>query len=183
MSSSNPNNLAQALPGAGGSFAVNGLREIQYESIDSTCLAPGAVTSAQVAPNLIQTISVTPSNSAITGMYAVPTLIIPAPASGSIVVLSAVLRYVYGVHAFTGGGTISLQYGNTVHGGGTTPLTTVAASVVLATSSSDTQLQQAAATTTLSRATGLYLSNATGAFALAGGSTSSVTIIVQYVVV
>lgn len=194
MSSSNPNNLAQALPGAGGSFAVNGLYEIQAASIDSTCFAAGAVNAAalgagavqssNVNPNLIQTISVTLTNTQATAMYTLGQQIIPAPGLGkSIVVLSALLRYVYGVHAYTSGGAVQLQYDSTLNAGGTTPLTTVAASVLLATASSDTQMQQAATTTTVPQNKGIFAACATNNFAIAAGNTSSITFIVQYVVV
>jgi len=180
--SNNPNGLRTVLPNAGGSFAVQG-SEIFANTIDNTCIAANTIGNAQVAPNLIQTASVTLTPAQVVAMYATPEPIIAAPASGSsIVVLGALCRYVYNTHAFTSGGNVQLQYGTTNHAGGTTPLTVVADTVLQATSNSDTQMQQAATTTTVTQATGLYASCAT-AFAIASGGLSTVTFIVQYVVV
>ena len=200
--STNPNGLKNALPNAGGGFSiqtdeifqnsiVNGhlaagtitAASIAAGTITATQIASGTITSTQVAANLIQTISVPVPNASVVAAYDTPYQIIAGVTNKTIVLVSAVLRYVYGVHAFTSGGVIQLQYGNTAHAGGTTPLTTVAAAQVLATASSDNVMQVAAATVAPAQGAGIFFSNATADFAIAGGNTSSVTMIVQYYVV
>ena len=158
-------------------------KNIIANGITNASLAANTIGNGQVSPNLIQTISYTPTNAAFVTAYDLGIIAIPAVANKTIVPLSCLLRYVYGVHAFTSGGAIQLQWDTTTHAGGTTALTTVAASVVLATASSDTMMQQAATTTTAVQGKALCVANATQDFAIAAGNTSSVTFIIQYVVV
>ena len=128
-------------------------KNIIANGITNASLAANTIGSGQINPTVMQTINVSLTQANIVAMYTTPVVVIPAVTGSTIVLVSALLRYVYGVHAFTSGGVVDLQYGTTANGAGTTPLTTVAASVLLATSSSDTQMQTAATTTTAAAAT------------------------------
>ena len=158
--SSNPNPLAIALPGAGTSFAVQE-QEIGSAQIGSTACKPGFLQLASISLTAAQIIA----------MYATPQLLIAAPPTGmSLVVEQVMIRFVAGATQFTGGGVVAPQIGNTVHGGGTLVSATLPAATINSASSSDTQLDDTGANVTLTQATGLYISNATAAFATGNGT-------------
>jgi len=187
MGSSSPNSLAIALPGAGTSFAIQGsdiangtiaAANIGTGTITSTQIAAGTIGNAAVSPYLLQYAQISVTAAQIIAAYATPLLLVAAPASGtSISINNALIRFTAGATAFTGGGAMSIQYGNTAHGAGGTPVTTLAASQVTSATSSDNQLQSVAATTVIPQATALYLSNATAAFATGNGT---MTIFIWY---
>jgi hypothetical protein len=138
------------------------------------------ITSSSISPNLIQLATVTLTPTQIKAMYATPVSVLAAPGTGkSIVLVDCLTRFNY-TDAYTSGGAIDLQYGNTAHGAGTTALSTLAASVLLASASADTILYAAGTTTTASQNTAIYVSNATGAFAT--GATSTLTLYIWYMI-
>jgi len=166
--SASTNNGAQFIPGIGTSFAINGQSEIQAASIDQGALTPATLQQAAVAVTAAQ----------LQAMYATPVQLIAAVTGKSIIVDYVMFRFLYpasGGVAMTGGGAVDVQIGNTNHGGGTAVATTLAATVITATASSDTLLGATAANITLAQSTGIFLSNATAAFAT-GNATAIVYI-------
>jgi len=126
----------------------------------------------------------------VQGMYAAPVAVasLPALAAGLTYVVHGLRLVLDSVTAaFTGGGAIQLQYGNTVNAGGVAAANTVAATFLTAavagtdrtiyTTGLDGSAQTAAASLTL----GMYFSNATAAFA--AGGTSSIAYQIWYSVV
>lgn len=151
-----PNPLSVALPNAGGSFGITS-RDLHVQTYQH---GKFTLTAAQII-----------------GMYAAPQLIIPAPPTGyAINPIQTVIEVDPTATQFTGGGVVAPQIGNTVHGGGTLFTTTLAAAVVNGASTVVTQLAGTGANVTLVKSTGsnatagLYLSNATGAFATGTGT-------------
>ena len=86
--------------------------------VPSNASSVGPVTLASPGSDII------PFNFTITaaqfnGMYAAPVLVLPAPGTGLIALPSLmVLNMQYNSAAYTAGGPVALQWGNTVHGGG-----------------------------------------------------------------
>lgn len=76
---------------------------------------------------VIKTVSVTLTNTQFNGVFATPFEIVAAPAAGNMVVITAwQMFYVYGgTNAFTGGGTVVLQWGTTANGAGTNVMNTM----------------------------------------------------------
>ncbi len=160
--SASSNNLGTVLPNAGGSFAI-AESEIQAAQIGTTV----------TKPVFLQYVAVTLTAAQVLAMYATPVQLIPAPATGSSIVVSdCMIRVTAGATQFASGGVVAPQYANTVHGGGTLITSTLAASVVNAATSADTQLGlvAAAADLTIPQATGVFLSNPTGAFTTGNGT-------------
>lgn len=110
----------------------------------------------------------------LTGMYATPVQIVPTPGAGkTITVTRAALRITRSPTAYTGGGAVILQYDSTANGAGTNSLdSTIAATVVTgAAATSDTFRNGAVISDNASIANkGLFLSNATAAFATGTGT-------------
>ena len=79
--------------------------------------------------------------------------------------------------AFTGGGAVNIQYGNTGSGGGTAIGNTLAASVITTTTPGTTQtlVPMGSSNITLTSGIGLFITNATAVFA-AGTGTATVDI-------
>lgn len=110
----------------------------------------------------------------VNGMYAAPQALLPAPGAGQMIVVERILlNAIFGSAAFTNGGVIIAQYGNTANGAGTNSCTATVAATFLTTFAAN---QNAAATgftavTTSANAVnqGLYLSNQTAAFATGTG--------------
>jgi hypothetical protein len=114
------------------------------------------------APNLI-------------GMYAAPVQLLAAPAAGkSIMVTKLAFTITRTATAFTGGGAAIVQYGNTVNGGGTQALDSTIASTVVTGSAGTTVTRNGAVISDLAaasiQAAGLFISNATAAFAAGTGT-------------
>lgn len=172
--SSNPNSMATALPGAGTSYSVQE-EQIKANSLTDAVMVANTLTSTSISKNLIQTVTVSLTAAQLIAMYAAPVVLIAAPGTGlTVVVLDAVFKFTATATQFTGGGTVQLQYDSTTHAGGVTPLTTFADTVITSASSSIQQMQSAAGTVLASNK-GIYISNATGAFA-AGTGTATVNI-------
>jgi hypothetical protein len=166
MPTTPPMGLRQILPGTGFSFGVDGgassgVQEVVPNTIGTACM--------QTSFLQLATVNLTAAN--ITGMYATPVQIIAAAPTGqSVVVDSFVFRFQAGSTAFTSGGAVQLQIGNTNHAGGTAVGNTIAASVVTSASSSDSFTNVGSSLLTLTQATGIYITNATGAFATGNGT-------------
>lgn len=141
-------------------------------------------TTAALNGDQIATVTLTQAQ--VQGMYAAPVQIVAAPAAGfSLYVNSCVVINNYTTTAFATGTAPILQYGNTVHGGGTNALsTTFAATLFTATAISWGSLAAPNAGTAITgtAATGLFFSNATGAYT-GGTAATTVVVIVQYQVI
>lgn len=168
--SASTNNCAQNHSGFGTSYAVNGQTEIQANSIDQGALTPAT----------LQMVAVTLTAAQINGMYAAPVQLIAGTTSKSIIVDYVMIRTNPTATAFASGGVVAPQLGNTVHGGGTLLSTTLPAATIISGTASDTLLGATAANITLSQGTGVFLSNATGAFTT---GTGTITVFVYYSVV
>lgn len=114
-------------------------------------------------------------------MYAAPVLVVPAVAGKAILVDSVEFVITRTATAFTGGGVVAVQYDSTVNGGGTATHATIAATVVTG-AAGTTYTQRIAAVAGQSdiasasiAGKGLYISNATAAFA-AGTGTAVLTV-------
>lgn len=129
------------------------------------------------------------ANPTVPSMYGVPVQIIQAPGNGyTIVVLSAIFYLHYSTNAFTGGGNVILQYNNNPFGAGTNALTaTILPGFVQSTSNiistlSGAPLSSASCAPGGVSNVGIFLSNLTGPFVVAGAG-SSLTVTVQYIIV
>lgn len=113
------------------------------------------------------------SNANLTGMYATPVQAIAAPGSGKAIIVKQVfVQHEYGSAAFTGGGAIVLQYGNTANGAGRKCADTLSADV-LTTAEKRGQMQNgqlAASTSTDYENVAAFFSNETAAFATGDGT-------------
>jgi hypothetical protein len=167
------NNAATAMPGLGTSYAINGQTEVQANSFDSSAFTLGT----------FQTLVTTLTAAQVLAMYATPVQLIAAPGAGkSIQILGCLIRVTPTATQFASGGVVAPQYTNTNHGGGTLITNTLAAAVVNGASAVDTSLglvAAGAANLTVPQNTGVFLSNATGAFTT---GTGTVTVILQYAV-
>lgn len=116
----------------------------------------------------------------ILGMYAAPVQLVAAPGAGNLILLDKmVINVVYGTTQFAAGGVVAPQYDSTVHGAGTAASsTTIAAATINGIAANSivgvTGLLAVTASAALVN-TGLFLSNATGAFTT-GDSTAVVDV-------
>jgi len=130
-------------------------------SIDAEFTTLSAYVAAQ---NVVE---VDLSAAQIQGMYAVPVLLLAAPAAGTVnVVKQAWLSVDYDSVQYADGGAIGIQYKNTVHGAGTLAMQTIAAATLNGVTADVVLEFSPPASILLANATAqpLYLSNATGAF-------------------
>jgi hypothetical protein len=131
-----------------------------------------------------QFIELTMNAAAVAAMYATPAAIVTNSAGNSYFVLFALISYSGGSAAFTAGGAITLQYGNTVHGGGSTALNFASIAATFLTSGTTSQNVWATGlagsatpiTTALTDGQGLYMSNQTQAFATGTGGSLNVKV-------
>ena len=133
-------------------------------------VASGSVTSTQLSPDTIQHATVALSAANLIAMYTTPVALIAAPAAGkNIIVHHFMFTMVASSTAFTSGGVVAPQIGNTAHGAGTLTTATVAAAVVTA-GAGTTYTTTIPVSYTGTAATGLYISNQTAAFATGTGT-------------
>ena len=121
--------------------------------------------------------SVLVSAAQLIGMSATPALIVPAPGAGRVIVVDkAIFKIVRTATAFTGGGAAQLQYGNAALAAGLLALdSNIAATFITGAAGTSYSIRNGAIATDLLATLdnqGLYLSNATGAFAAGTGSLS-----------
>jgi hypothetical protein len=121
-----------------------------------------------------KTVSLTAAN--IIAMYAAPVALIAAPGAGkSILVSKLAFTITRTATAFADGGAAIIQYGATVNGGGTQALdSTIASTVITGAAGTTVTARNGAIISDLAAATiqnaGLYISNATAAFATGTGT-------------
>lgn len=113
------------------------------------------------------------------GMYAAPFQILPAPGAGNIIVLERALIYMnYGSAQLTSGGAVAFQYGNTVHGGGPLASNTEQASDFTGAAANQNFWFNGSSGNGSNMAdqtnVGLFLSNATAAFATGTGASFNI---------
>jgi hypothetical protein len=177
MASLNPNKLANVLPGAGTSFAVNGSTEIFTGSVDSACLAAGAVgtdaiaansiTSAKLDTGLLQYVAVPLTSAQIKTMFTTPVVLIAAPIAGKAVILESLdFEMTRTATAYTSGGTVSIQYTT----GPVAATNTIASTVVTTAGAAVTDTFRDAIDADVPSASGIEITNATGVFATGTGT-------------
>ena len=126
-----------------------------------------------------QHVTVTLSAAQINGMYAAPVQLVAAPGSGRTILISRVaIRLTRTSTAFAAGGAAIIQYGNTVNGGGTQAADSTIASTFFTGAAGVSESARGGANpltdqgTTLEN-TGIYLSNASGAFTTGTGTATA----------
>jgi len=122
-----------------------------------------------------QTVSVPLTAAQLIAMYATPVLVVPAVSNKAIVVDSVEFIITRTATAFTGGGVVSVQYNSTANGGGTSvQASTIAATVVTGAAGTTYSTRPPATLSDVATASingiGLYISNATAAFATGTGT-------------
>lgn len=142
---------------------------------DATISNSGVLT---ISPQIyVQTIADINNSIDIPNMYDAPILLIPAPGVNKITLIENILWFVFTdtfVTPFSGGGTISAQYGNAVHGAGPLASGPMPAATLNGINASTTILSQTGfpgylnAEVSTCVNTSIYLSNLTGAFSYAG---------------
>lgn len=127
--------------------------------------------------SISKTVALTAAN--LIAMYATPVEIVPAVAGKAIIVDSVDFDITRTSTAFTGGGAVAVQYNSTANGAGTATTATIAATVVTGaagrTITARIPVVQSDIATASITSIGLYISNATGAFA-AGTGTANVKV-------
>lgn len=119
----------------------------------------------------IQHISVPLTSANLLGMAAAPVNLIPAGAAGtSIVVHHAQLTMVRTSTAYASGGVVVIQQGSTATGGGTQVTGTIPASVLTTAGAATTYTVVIPVAYTAAAATGIFISNQTGAFTTGTGT-------------
>lgn len=122
------------------------------------------------------TVEVTLAAADIIAMYATPVLVVPAVSNKAIVVDSVEFIMNRTATAFTGGGVVSVQYNSTANGAGTSVQASTFAATVVTTAGAATTYSTrppaslSAVASTAIQGIGLYISNATAAFATGTGT-------------
>ncbi len=116
----------------------------------------------------------------IIAAYATPLLLLAAPASGLVNIIDGVeYNWIYGSAVFANGGLLTLQYGSTQHAGGIVVTAGISAAEVIAVTansfSHDIPIVVSGLTSAVA-ATGIYISNASGAFTSGTGTTVNIKI-------
>lgn len=146
-----------------------GTANIVDGAVTTPKLANNAVDSSKLALNTLQYAAVPISSAEFQGMFAAPKLLIAAPGVNQLIVVErAALAMTFAGAALTAGGVVAFQYDSTINGGGVkasntevaADFTGAAASTTFAFLGNTTVMPF---TTTVNK--GLYLSNATAAFA------------------
>jgi hypothetical protein len=152
--------LRNTVPGTGFTFGVDG------GGTTGVCeIIPQSITTVSTHPSLIQVAQINFTAAQWNVLFTTPATLIPAPGAGkSILVDYALLRYVYGGTAFTGGGTVSIQYS-----GGVAAATTVASTQITAAASSD-NLMTSTGTLAATQNAAITISVATANFATGNGT-------------
>lgn len=169
------------------SFAALGqisTAQIENDAVTADKLAANAVTtakilnnnvtSAKLAPEVLKHARVSMTAAQWNGMFAAPFELVPAQGADTLIVLRNFrINLDYGGTAFEDGGAISIQYDDTAEAGGVLATATYAAGTFIG-HTADTSFSMAPVLTALAHSgvlnEGLYLSNATQAFAAGAGS-------------
>ncbi len=145
-------------------------------------MVDSGVSFASLAP---VTASVTMNTASVVGAYATPVQIVAGQAGKAIMILAA--QIVTEVSTpFATGGIAQLQWGNTNHAGGTVAADATIPAAEITAAASQIYTQYGVATTAVNATAavtglGIYFTNATGAYT--NGTGSTVTVVVQYMVV
>ncbi len=145
-------------------------------------MVDSGVSFASLAP---VTASVTMNTASVIGAYATPVQIVAGQAGKAIMILAA--QIVTEVSTpFATGGIAQLQWGNTNHAGGTVAADATIPAAEITAAASQIYTQYGVATTAVNATAavtglGIYFTNATGAYT--NGTGSTVTVVVQYMVV
>lgn len=127
-----------------------------------------------------QVATVTLSAAQINALYDTPILVIAAPGSGKVIIITGLAwDFVYGSAAFTAGGVVTLQYKNNAHAGGVLTTTGIAAASITGISANSVLTDTAIPIVATSANTvnqGIYISNATQDFATGTGTTSTLSV-------
>lgn len=155
-----------------------GTANIQALAVTTAKIAANAVTFAKLDISVLQSATVAFTAAQVAAMYATPRQLVAAGGAGTLIIVDSVWISATFVSAqYTAGGVIAPQYGNTAHGAGVAATGTIAAATLNAVAaSSQLSFPNAAvvAANTACENLGIFLSNATAAFAT-GDSTLSVT--------
>lgn len=166
--------------GAGEAAAVAMSGDATLSDLGVITVSAAAITSAKIAPNVMQFLEGTITLAGFLANYGTPVLCIPAVAGKIIVIDSWAFEWVYGSAALVGGGAISLQYGNTTHGGGIQASNAIAAADLTGLAATSTEYSAggllAISANTDIVDTDIYLSNPTAAFTVGTGGTANIFI-------
>lgn len=128
------------------------------------------------SPLVSNSASIVITNAQLLTMGVTPVLLVPAAGPHTWIVLNTpiAVEYDYGAAVTASGGAFGLQYGSTTLLGGTAASSTEAAATINAFAASNGFTLNAAATGTMASMVnlGIYLSNGTGNFTNAGGTSS-----------
>ena len=117
------------------------------------------------------------SNANLTGMYATPVELIAAPGLAKAIIMHrAFLQHEYSTAAFTGGGSIVIQYDDTANGAGIQATNDISSGLLTAAFQRG-QMQNGQLPDTLTvnyENIGIYISNTSAAFATGDGTASYV---------
>lgn len=165
---------AGLIGGAGTALAVQVDESTLSIPVDTVIIKALGVTSAQLAAAIPRTVTVAVTSAQFKAAYATPLLLVAAAGVNTLhLVHDVAFEYKFVSAQYTGGGAIAVQYDSTANGAGTAGCVTLAAATVNAYAANSTvgmqgALTSAAGTTTVNK--GLYLSNATAAFATGDGT-------------
>lgn len=128
----------------------------------------GPVQASDTDPSLIQKAVVTLTAAQIIAMYGTPQSVLPAPAAGQVLVIDQILVQTKpGGTNFTGGGAVTFQY----HGTGVNPHSgNIPAATITSGTGTENVVPPPTGTIQPPAATGLDITNATGAFATGNGT-------------
>jgi len=139
------------------------------------------VSSDDVDPALIQTVSIDLTAAEIIALYTTSIEVVPAIAGKSIILDSVVLDLTGTATQFTGGGVVNLQYDDTVNGAGLKVHADIAASVITGATARTQTLRIPLNLTSIATAAitglGLYIGAQTAVFA---AGTGTAKVIVNY---
>jgi len=125
----------------------------------------------------VATVSLTAAN--LIAMYATPVMVVAPVAGRAIIVDSVDLVIARTATAFTGGGTVAVQYDSTINGAGTATHATIAAAVVTGAAGTTYTARIPVVLSDVASASiaglGLFVSNITAAFA-AGTGTATLSV-------
>lgn len=130
--------------------------------------------NGQWGSSLPSTATVNLTSANITGMYATPVQVLPAPGAGkSYLIFGFGINYTEATAAYTAGGNVTLQFGNTAHAAAGVVTNTIANTVFNSATNTLAYATGSGVIVTGTQAyvnTAVYISNASGAFATGAGT-------------
>lgn len=137
----------------------------------ATTIQAGVVTSGKIDPQVRQFATVALTAAQFNAMYTTPVQIIAAPAAGHVIFVDKfMLSQTFGTAAYTAGGAIALQYGNSAHGAGVAATGTIAAASITGMGASQQVGTYGNMAAGANAASAVYISNATQLFATGDGT-------------